>query len=70
LKAALADVQKAFADGQDALKRTDFVAYGEAQKRLQAAIARAVAAAPTGSVTVPNPSATPTKAAPTPSATP
>jgi len=70
LRAALANVQKAFADGQDALKRADFVAYGEAQKRLQTAIAKAVAAAPSGSVTVPNPSATATTAAPAPSATP
>jgi uncharacterized membrane protein (UPF0182 family) len=70
LRAALADVQKAFADGQDALKRADFVAYGEAQKRLQAAIAKAIAAAPSGSVTVPQPSATATTAAPAPSATP
>ena len=69
LKAALADVQKAFTDGQDALKKGDFTAYGEAQKRLQAAIARAVAAQPTGSLTVPTPGATATTAAPTPSAT-
>jgi len=69
LKAALADVQKAFTDGQDALKKGDFTAYGEAQKRLQAAIARAVAAQPTGSLTVPTPGATVTTAAPTPSAT-
>ena len=38
LKAALADVQKAFADGQEALKKGDWTAYGEAQKRLQAAV--------------------------------
>ena len=58
LKAALAAAQKAFSDGQDALKKGDFAAYGEAQKRLQSAIADAVAAAPSGSVTLPTPTAT------------
>ena len=69
LKAALADAQKAFTDGQEALKIGDFAAYGEAQKRLKAAIAQAVAAAPSGTLTVPTPSATKTTA-PAPSATP
>jgi uncharacterized membrane protein (UPF0182 family) len=69
LKAALAQVQKAFSDGQAALKTGDFAAYGEAQKRLQAAIADAVAAEPSGSLKLPTPSATKTTAAPTPSAT-
>jgi uncharacterized protein len=67
LKAALEDAQKAFTDGQEALKRGDFAAYGQAQKRLQAAIAEAVAAAPSGSVTLPAPGAT--KAAPSPAPT-
>ncbi|MHB8188615.1 MAG: UPF0182 family membrane protein, partial [Dermatophilaceae bacterium] len=66
LKAALAEVQKAFADGQDALKKGDFTAYGEAQKRLQTAIAKAVAAVPSGSVTLPTPGATATTSAPAP----
>ena len=72
LKAALAEVQKAFADGQDALKKGDWVAYGEAQKRLQTAIGKAVAAQPSGSLTVPTPGATATTTAPapTPTATP
>jgi len=65
LKAALAEVQKAFSDGQAALKKGDFTAYGEAQKRLQAAIAKAVAAEPSGSVKLSTPRATATKAAPT-----
>jgi len=69
LKAALAAIQKAYSDGQTALKSGDFAAYGDAQKRLQAAIAAAVAAAPSGSVTLPTPSATKTTPAPTPSAT-
>jgi len=58
LKAALAAAQKAFADGQAALKNGDFAGYGAAQKRLQAAIARAVAAAPSGSVKLSTPTAT------------
>jgi len=69
LKAALAEVQKAFTDGQEALKKGDFTAYGEAQKRLQTAIAKAIAAQPSGSVTLPTPGATATTAAPTPSST-
>ena len=71
LKAALAEVQKAFSDGQAALKKGDFTAYGEAQKRLQAAIAKAVAAAPSGAVTLPTPgaTATATATAPAPTAT-
>ena len=70
LKAALGEVQKAFTDGQDALKKGDFTAYGQAQKRLQAAIAKAVAAAPTGAVTLPTPSATATPSGTTPTPTP
>jgi uncharacterized membrane protein (UPF0182 family) len=44
LAAALADAQKAIQDSQAALQRGDFAAYGAAQKRLQDAITRAVAA--------------------------
>ena len=44
LSAALADIQAAYRDGQAALARSDFAAYGEAQARLQAAIERAIAA--------------------------
>ncbi|GAA1231782.1 hypothetical protein GCM10009657_04090 [Oryzihumus leptocrescens] len=70
LAKALADAQRAYAAGQDALKKGDFAAYGQAQKDLQDAIARAVAAQPKGgSVTVtpsPSPSAS---ASPSPSAT-
>ena len=62
-------MQKAFSDGQTALKNGDFAAYGQAQKRLQAAIADAVAAAPSGSATLPTPTATGTRAAPAPSTT-
>jgi uncharacterized protein len=69
LKAALAQVQKAFSDGQDALKTGDFTAYGAAQKRLQAAIAAAVAAEPSGSLKLSTPSSAKTAAPPRPSAT-
>jgi uncharacterized membrane protein (UPF0182 family) len=41
LAAAIADADAAFRAGQEALKKGDFAAYGEAQKRLQAALARA-----------------------------
>lgn len=70
LKAALAEVQQAFSDGQAALKIGDFTAYGAAQKQLQTAIAKAVAAAPSGAVTLPTPGATATPTTPAPRATP
>lgn len=41
LEAALAKAQKAYSDGQAALRNNDWAAYGEAQKRLSAAIAEA-----------------------------
>jgi uncharacterized protein len=44
LKASLADAQKAIKDGQAALAKQDFAAYGKAQQRLQQALAAAVAA--------------------------
>lgn len=71
LTQAIADAQKAYADGQTALKKGDFTAYGEAQQRLSAALARAAAAASVS----PAPSATPSVSAspslaPTPSASP
>jgi uncharacterized membrane protein (UPF0182 family) len=70
LDQALKDIQSAYDDGRQALKDGDFAAYGEAQKRLNDAIQRAVSAAPQGSVTVtptPNPSGSATA---TPSPTP
>jgi uncharacterized membrane protein (UPF0182 family) len=45
LDAALAAAEKAYADGQEALKTGDFAAYGAAQARLKVAIAQAQAAA-------------------------
>jgi uncharacterized protein len=44
LKASLGDAQKAIKDGQAALAKQDFAAYGKAQQRLQQALAAAVAA--------------------------
>ncbi|MGE5764079.1 MAG: hypothetical protein ACM3ZF_09455, partial [Mycobacterium leprae] len=44
LARALADADRAFRDGQAALRRGDFGAYGEAQRRLQDALGRALAA--------------------------
>ncbi|NEB76056.1 COG1615 family transporter [Streptomyces sp. SID14478] len=41
VKAALADAEKAFEDGQQALKDNDWTAYGEAQDKLQEALQRA-----------------------------
>ena len=69
LTQALKDIQSAYDDGRQALKDGDFAAYGEAQKRLNDAIQRAVSAAPQGSVTVtptPSPSGSAT-ATPSPS---
>ena len=61
LDQALADIQAAYDAGQKALKAGDFAAYGEAQKSLDDAIKRAVAAAPQGSATVkPTPTPSPT----------
>ena len=44
LTTALANAKQALLDGQAALAANDFAAYGEAQKRLDAAIAAAIAA--------------------------
>ncbi|WP_370626369.1 UPF0182 family protein [Austwickia sp. TVS 96-490-7B] len=41
LKAVVAEAQKAYQAGQEALKKGDFTAYGEAQKQLQTAIEKA-----------------------------
>lgn len=43
LRAALEDAKQAIADGQEALKNSDFAAYGEAQQRLSEALERALA---------------------------
>ncbi len=67
LKAALADAQQAIKDGQAALAKQDFAAYGVAQKALQDALARAVAADAQAPVAPATGTAT---AAPTATATP
>ncbi len=70
LQQALADAQRALADGEAALAKGDFAAYGEAQKRLKDAIARA-AQAQTGGGASPAPSGTPSASLPaTPSPSP
>ncbi len=56
LTSIVAAADKAFKDGQDALKKGDFAGYGEAQKRLQAALAQLAGAV--GSSPSPSPSAT------------
>ncbi|MFB6992334.1 UPF0182 family protein [Streptomyces sp. NPDC056230] len=46
LKKAIADAQKAYAEGEAALKKQDWTAYGKAQADLQDALQRAAAAQP------------------------
>ena len=48
LARAVADIEQAYAEGQEALEAGDWEAYGQAQERLQDAIARAVQASPEG----------------------
>ncbi|MGB3827241.1 MAG: UPF0182 family protein [Ornithinimicrobium sp.] len=48
LDQAIADVEQAYADGQEALRNNDLDAYAKAQDRLEEAIQRAVNAAPQG----------------------
>ena len=68
LKAALADANAAIRAGQEALAKGDFAAYGEEQKKLSAALQRAIdAEAKIAATPAPAPAATP---APTPSPTP
>ncbi len=60
---ALQDAQKAFTDGQTALKNGDWTAYGTAQKALQDALNAAAAAQPSGGASTapatPSPTASP-----------
>ena len=51
LAQAIKDAQAAYTEGEAALKRGDFAAYGQAQARLEQALQRAAAAAPQGSAT-------------------
>lgn len=46
LKQAIADAQRAYAEGEAALKKQDWNAYGKAQADLQDALKHAAAAAP------------------------
>ncbi|WP_406829884.1 UPF0182 family protein [Pedococcus sp. KACC 23699] len=69
LTKALADIQAAYAEGQAALRQNDFAAYGAAQKKLDDAIKRAVAAAPKGGSVSVSPSPSSSATTPAPSAT-
>ncbi|MFD5426063.1 UPF0182 family protein [Streptomyces sp. NPDC127084] len=66
LKQAIADAQKAYEEGQAALKKNDWTAYGRAQADLQAALERAAAAQSSGA-RAPAPSAPPTAPSAAPS---
>lgn len=67
LAAALAEVEAQYTAGQAALKAGDFAAYGEAQKKLEAAIRKAQGLAP--QLTAGTPPASPSPS-PSPSASP
>ncbi len=65
LKATLAEAQKAYEQGEAALAKGDFAAYGKAQASLKKALDRAIALSPTGgAVTLVPPSSAPTAAEP------
>jgi len=51
LAQAIKDAQAAYTEGEAALKRGDFAAYGQAQTRLEQALQRAAAAAPQSTAT-------------------
>ncbi|MBM6405224.1 UPF0182 family protein [Phycicoccus sp. CSK15P-2] len=67
LATAIAEIRAAYQEGQDALSEGDFAAYGEAQKRLDAAIGQANGLAARLGADVPAPDAT---ASPAPSPSP
>ena len=56
-------MQTAFEEGQAALEKGDFAAYGAAQKRLQDALAKAIAAQPEGGSATVTPTPSPTASA-------
>ncbi|MFD7613344.1 UPF0182 family protein [Streptomyces sp. NPDC059828] len=73
LKQAIADAQKAYEEGQAALKKNDWTAYGRAQADLQSALERAAAAQSSGAQPPQSPpasSAPPPAASTAPSAAP
>ena len=51
LSKALKDAQAAYVQGEAALRKGDFAAYGQAQAELKDALQRAVAASPQGKAT-------------------
>lgn len=64
VKTTIAAANKAYADGQAALKAGDFTAYGAAQTRLQAALQRLSALSKATAAATPSPAATPAVPAP------
>ena len=60
VRKAITDAQQAFTDGQDALKKQDWAAYGEAQKRLQTALDQLAKAQANTKSSTPSPSGSPT----------
>ncbi|WP_082043544.1 UPF0182 family membrane protein [Mobilicoccus massiliensis] len=70
LKTALAEVQKQYEAGREAMKKGDWAAYGEAQKKLDTAIKRAIELQPQGGSVSVSPSSPPATPAPTASGTP
>jgi uncharacterized membrane protein (UPF0182 family) len=68
LKAALAEANAAIKAGQEALAKGDFAAYGDQQKKLNAALQKAIDAE--AKIVAATPASTPTSPSPTPSPTP
>lgn len=63
LAAAITEIQAAYADGQEALTKRDFATYGEAQSRLEQAIAEANDLAARLGTAAPSPSPSPSATA-------
>ncbi|MBT2522691.1 UPF0182 family protein [Arthrobacter sp. ISL-28] len=68
LKAALAEANAAIKAGQEALAKGDFAAYGDQQKKLNAALQKAIDAE--AKIVVTTPASTPTSPSPKPTPTP
>lgn len=68
LKAALAEANAAIKAGQEALAKGDFAAYGDQQKKLNAALQKAIDAE--AKIVATTPASTPTSPSPTPTPTP
>jgi uncharacterized membrane protein (UPF0182 family) len=64
VRSAITDAQEAFTDGEEALKKQDWAAYGDAQKRLQSALDRLAKAQATPARSSPSPTPTSTTSPP------